>query len=79
LYQKALELSKRLLGDNHPDVAISMNNLAALYRYARRYRKAKPLFEKALKICERTLGVSHPTTMTVRENYTNCLREAAYH
>ncbi|WP_375471152.1 tetratricopeptide repeat protein [uncultured Nostoc sp.] len=79
LYQKALELSKRLLGDNHPDVAISMNNLAALYRYARRYRKAKPLFEKALKICERTLGVSHPTTMTVRENYTSCLREAAYH
>lgn len=78
MYQQALELSKRLLGDNHPDVAISLNNLAALYRYRGRYRKAKPLFEQALKICERTLGVSHPTTMTIRANYASFLREA-YH
>ncbi|MFN6539605.1 MAG: tetratricopeptide repeat protein [Nostoc sp. EkiNYC01] len=78
LYQQGLELTKRLLGNNHPDVAISLNNLAALYRHTRRYRKAKPLFEQALKICERTLGVSHPTTMTVRANYANFLREA-YH
>ncbi len=77
-YKQALELSKRLLGENHPDVAISLNNLAALYRHIRRYRKAKPLFEQALKICERTLGVSHPTTMTVRANYANFLRET-YH
>ncbi|MEH2244033.1 tetratricopeptide repeat protein [Nostoc sp.] len=78
LYKQALELSKRLLGDNHPDVAISLNNLAALYRHRGRHRKAKPLFEQALTICERTLGVSHPTTMTVRANYANFLREA-YH
>ncbi|MEH1849755.1 MAG: tetratricopeptide repeat protein [Nostoc sp.] len=77
-YKQALELSKRLLGDNHPDVAISLNNLAALYRHRGRYRKAKPLFEQALTICERTLGVSHPTTMTVRANYANFLRET-YH
>ncbi len=78
LYQQALELSKRLLGNNHPDVAISLNNLAALYRHIRRYKKAKPLFEQALKICERTLGVNHPTTMTIRANYANFIREA-YH
>jgi tetratricopeptide (TPR) repeat protein len=66
------------LGDNHPDVAISLNNLAALYRHTRRYRKAKPLFEQALKICEQTLGVSHPTTMTVRANYASFLKET-YH
>ncbi len=78
MYQQALEVSKRLLGDNHPDVAISLNNLAALYRKTRRYRKAKPLFEQALKICEQTLGVSHPTTMTIRANYANFLTEA-YH
>ncbi|MEH1837692.1 MAG: tetratricopeptide repeat protein [Nostoc sp.] len=78
LYQEALEVSKRLLGDNHPDVAISLNNLAALYRNTRRYRKAKPLFKQALKICEQTLGISHPTTMTIRANYANFLREA-YH
>ncbi len=77
-YKQGLELSKRLLGENHPDVAISLNNLAALYRHIRRYRKAKPLFEQALKICEGTLGVSHPTTMTVRANYANFLRET-YH
>ena len=76
MYQQALELSKRLLGEAHPDVAISLNNLAALYRHTRRYKKAQPLFEQALKICEQTLGVSHSTTMTIRANYASFLREA---
>ncbi|TYT71706.1 tetratricopeptide repeat protein, partial [Microcystis aeruginosa KLA2] len=31
LYLEALDLIKRLLGDNHPGVATSLNNLAELY------------------------------------------------
>ncbi len=76
MYQQALALRKRLLGDKHPDVADSLNNLAALYKFTRRYSEAEPLFQQALAICEHTLGVSHPHTIKVRGNYARFLREA---
>ena len=75
LYQKALELRQRLLGEDHPHVAITYNNLAKLYYYQGRYTEAEPLFQKALEICEQQLGVDHPTTIKVKENYEDFLRE----
>jgi len=33
LYQQALALRQKLLGDDHPDVAASLNNLALLYYF----------------------------------------------
>ncbi|MEQ8386704.1 MAG: tetratricopeptide repeat protein [Coleofasciculus sp. A1-SPW-01] len=68
LYQKALELYKRLLGDDHPDVASSLNNLAYLYSSQGRYGEAEPLYQQALELCKRLLGDDHPNTITVREN-----------
>ncbi|MEH2162514.1 MAG: tetratricopeptide repeat protein, partial [Nostoc sp.] len=76
LYLQALELRKRLLGDNHPDVAASLNNLAELYFFTGRYSEAEPLYLQAFAICEQTLGVDHPNTITVRGNYAIFLREA---
>ena len=32
LYRQALEIRKRALGENHPDYATSLNNLAGLYQ-----------------------------------------------
>ena len=31
LYQRALEIREKALGPEHPDVALSLNNLAMLY------------------------------------------------
>ncbi|MFM8299162.1 MAG: tetratricopeptide repeat protein, partial [Microcystis aeruginosa] len=67
LYLQALDLHKQLLGDNHPDVAISLNNLAQLYKYQGRYLEAEPLYLQALAIAEQALGENHPTTVKVRE------------
>jgi tetratricopeptide (TPR) repeat protein len=61
-------LSQRLLGDNHPDVATSLNNLALLYDSQGRYEEAEPLFLQALAIAEQTLGENHTTTVKIREN-----------
>ncbi|TYT71705.1 tetratricopeptide repeat protein, partial [Microcystis aeruginosa] len=41
---------KQLLGDNHPDVATSLNNLAGLYRSQGKYTEAEPLFLEALDL-----------------------------
>ncbi|MGJ5628021.1 tetratricopeptide repeat protein, partial [Nostoc sp. CALU 1950] len=65
---KALSLRQRLLGEEHPDVALSYNNLAALYYSQGRYSKAEPLYKKALSIAELSLGVDHPNTSKIREN-----------
>ncbi|HYW21436.1 MAG TPA: tetratricopeptide repeat protein [Nodularia sp. (in: cyanobacteria)] len=68
LYLQALELYKRLLGDNHPSIATSLNNLANLYSDQGRYDQAETLYLQALEFCQQVLGVGHPTTVTVRKN-----------
>lgn len=68
MYLQALELFKRRLGDDHPYVASSLNNLAGLYYSQERYGKAEPLYLQALELCKHLLGDDHPTTITIREN-----------
>ncbi|MEH2086381.1 tetratricopeptide repeat protein, partial [Nostoc sp.] len=68
LYIQALALRRKLLGEEHPSVASSLNNLAGLYRSQGRYSEAEPLYIQALDICEQRLGVDHPNTVTVRRN-----------
>jgi tetratricopeptide (TPR) repeat protein len=51
-------------GPEHPDVANSLNNLAALYYSQGQYAKAENLYERALAIWEKALGPEHPTWPT---------------
>jgi TPR repeat protein len=41
-------------------VAISLNNLAALYRAQGQYAQAEPLFKRSLAILAKALGPDHP-------------------
>ena len=59
-YVEALGMYKRLLGESHPDVASSVNNLAVLYSSQGRYSEAEPLYVEALGMYKRLLGESHP-------------------
>ncbi len=61
LYIDALAMRKRLLGEEHPDVALSLNNLAALYKNQGRYSDAEPLYIDALAMKKRLLGEEHPS------------------
>jgi tetratricopeptide (TPR) repeat protein len=74
LYLEALDLKKRLLGDNHPHVATFLNNLAAaLYKSQGRYTEAEPLYLEAINIATQVLGENHPHTQTVYRNYLRML------
>jgi tetratricopeptide (TPR) repeat protein len=75
LYQRALAIREQALGPNHPDTAVSLNNLAGLYDSQGNYKQAKPLFERALAIREQLLGTNHPNTKVVRQNYTHLLEK----
>lgn len=60
LCERALAILERELGPDHPDVALSLNDLAVVHWYQGRYAQAKELNERALTIRERKLGSDHP-------------------
>ncbi len=60
LAEQALAIRKKVLGDNHPDVAASLNNLAELYQSQGRYTEAEPLYQQSLAIFKQQLGDNHP-------------------
>ncbi len=67
-YDKALEISKKTLPANHPDLATSDNNIGWVYRNMGDYRKALSYFERALNIFQRSLPPNHPNIKTVKES-----------
>ncbi len=57
---RSLAIDEKALGPDHPDVAISLNNLALLYETQGKYAEAEPLYKRALAIREKALGPDHP-------------------
>lgn len=60
LYREALALRRRTLGSDHPDVAVSLSNLAWVCQWQERYGEAEPLHREALAIRRKRLGKEHP-------------------
>ncbi len=52
-------------GEQHPETATSLNNLAIFYELIGEYEQAFPLYDQALKIRKTKLGSCHPDTGTV--------------
>ena len=61
-------ISTQRLGERHPDVATSLNNLAELYRSQGRYEEAEPLHIQALDLSRSLLGENHPDVATSLNN-----------
>ena len=52
----------------HPDTAMSYNNIGLVYNSQGDYDQALEYCQKALEIFEKALGAEHPYTKTVKEN-----------
>lgn len=59
-FHKAFDIRFKTLGENHPDVAHSLNNMGICYYYKGDYTKAIEYTQKALKIYLITLDENHP-------------------
>ncbi|KOR38224.1 hypothetical protein AM228_02925 [Planktothricoides sp. SR001] len=58
--KQALTLAKSLHPGDHADVALSLNNLAAVYNSQERYAEAEPLYIQALQMIKRLFNGDHP-------------------
>jgi len=60
LLREALDVRRRVLGDDHPYVAVSLNELAGAHLAGGDLDGAIPLFQQALALRRRVLGDDHP-------------------
>lgn len=66
--RRSLQIKETQLGADHPDTALGLNNLAALYKSMGRYSEAEPLYGQSLQIRSTQLGADHPDTATSLNN-----------
>jgi tetratricopeptide (TPR) repeat protein len=74
LYERALAICEQVFGDEHPETAKTMNDLALLLRAQGDLEGARPLFERALAIRQKMLGPDHPGTANSLNNLANLLQ-----
>lgn len=65
--KRAIVIAEQEMGPDHPEVATSLNNLAAIYVHQGKYAQAVALYKRSLTIYKKALGVSYALA-PVREN-----------
>lgn len=73
--KEALRIAEKMCGPEHPNVAISLNNLAYLYDCQGQYAISESLYKRALKILEESLGPDHFRVGIVLNNMAACFRQ----
>ena len=62
LLQQALTIRKKVLGEEHREIAESLNGLSWLYIFQLKFTEAESLAQQALTICKKVLGEKHRDT-----------------
>ncbi|MCB1066423.1 MAG: tetratricopeptide repeat-containing protein, partial [Verrucomicrobiae bacterium] len=62
LAQKALDIQRAVLGEEHPDTAVTYGNLGSTYDSLGNHAKALELTQRSLDIRRSVLGEEHPDT-----------------
>jgi Flp pilus assembly protein TadD len=68
LLVEALEKRRRVLGQDHPDTLVSINDLGLLRENQGRLDECERLYREALDGYRRVLGPDHPSTLTAMNN-----------
>ena len=78
LYSQAEQLMRRtveVLGPEHPDFTVALNNLAQLLKATNRIPEAELLMRQALAIKEASLGPNHPNVAMALNNLASLLQD----
>jgi serine/threonine protein kinase/Tfp pilus assembly protein PilF len=68
-YQRALEVDRQILGEDHPRVAMHLHNLAVVAQNMGDLRLAETLYRNAIRRKERAYGVGDAQTADAIDNY----------
>ncbi len=79
LFERARDLRRCRLGDDHPDTLESATNLAFALWALGHYERARQLGEDTLARCRRALGDDHPHTLESATNLAVTLRDLGHH
>ncbi len=66
--ERALAIDEKALGENHPTVAIRLNNLGQLLQATGAYEAALAYLQRVLQIKEKSLPPNHPNTIIGQDN-----------
>ena len=76
---RALQVAQQNDGPNHPNVALSLSNLAELYEIQKEYAKAEQLYKRSLEILGKAFGQDDPylvpTLLNMESLYNNTGRK----
>lgn len=67
-YHKALVLDQKRLGNDHPNIAKRLDDLATVYSAQGCYGDAEPLFLQSLTLSQQSLNENHPDIATSLNN-----------
>jgi CHAT domain-containing protein/tetratricopeptide (TPR) repeat protein len=73
--RQSLSIRLKALGPDHPDVALSLNNLASLLHDQGQHAGAEPLYRRSLVIYERVFGADHPDVALSLNNLASLLND----
>ena len=79
LDRETLDIQRRVLGPEHPDTLMSMNNLATVLEHEGHYAEAEKLDRETLDIKRRVLGPEHPDTLASMNNLANVLDDEGHY
>ncbi|KAJ9133892.1 TPR-like protein [Pleurostoma richardsiae] len=74
LFVQLIEMRKRVLGEEHPDTLISMNNLALTFWNQGRWKEAESLNVQVIKTRKKVQGEEHRDTLTSMGNLASTYR-----
>lgn len=74
--QRALNINRRVYGDQHPKVSAAANDLGRVLHRLGDFQAARQHFEVALAIDQQRYGASDPRVASVANNYAICLQAA---
>jgi len=59
-YKQAIEIEKKVLGEDHPNYATTLSNIGVIYRDMGDYQNSLNYFTQAMEIRKKVLGTKHP-------------------
>ncbi|KAM0368168.1 hypothetical protein ACHAPY_011552 [Fusarium culmorum] len=75
MFRQALLGYEKVLGSEHPDTLMSINNLGSVLQYQGKYEEAEAMDRQALLGYEKVLGSEHPDTLMSINNLGSVLRD----